>query len=66
MIQARNLEVILHVESFVDLELYVQEKNLTVSVDLGKEMEICFRQVDQFRLINLSIWRNTYEIASGQ
>jgi hypothetical protein len=66
MIQSRNLEVILHVESFSDLELYTQEKNLTISVDLGKEMEICFRQIDQFRLMNLSIWRNTYEIASGQ
>jgi len=66
MIQARNLQVILHVESFSDLELYVQEKDLTLSVDLGKEMEIGFRQIDQFRLMNLSIWRTTYEIASGQ
>lgn len=66
MVQARNLHVILHVESFSDLELYVQEKDLTLSVDLGKEMEIGFRQIDQFRLMNLSIWRTTYEIASGQ
>jgi hypothetical protein len=66
MIQARNLEVIIHVESFSDLELYVQEKNLTLSVDLGRDMEIGFRQIDQFRLMNLSIWRTTYEIASGQ
>ncbi len=66
MIQARNLPVILHVESFADMELYLHEKNLTVSVDLGKEMEVGFRQVDQFRLMNLSIWRTTYEIASGQ
>jgi hypothetical protein len=66
MIQARNLRIILHVESFSDLELYVHEKDLTLSVDLGKEMEIGFRQIDQFRLMNLSIWRTTYEIASGQ
>ena len=66
MVQARNLKVILHVESFEDLGLYVQEKNLTLSVDLGKEMEIGFRQIDQFRLMNLGIWRTTYEIASGQ
>ena len=66
MIQDRNLPIILHVESFAELELYVDEKDLTVSVDLGKDMEICFRQVDQFRLMNLSIWRTTYEIASGQ
>jgi hypothetical protein len=66
MVQARNLQVILHVESFSDLELYLQEKDLTLSVDLGKEMEIGFRQIDQFRLMNLSIWRTTYEIASGQ
>jgi hypothetical protein len=66
MVQARNLHVTLHVESFSDLELYVQEKDLTLSVDLGKEMEIGFRQIDQFRLMNLSIWSTTYEIASGQ
>lgn len=66
IIQAQNLQVILHVESFSDLELYVHEKNLTLSVDLGKEMEIGFRQIDQFRLMKLSIWRTTYEIASGQ
>lgn len=62
----RKLAIVLHVDSFSDLELYVHEKNLTLSVDLGKEMEIGFRQIDQFRLINLSIWRNQYAIASGQ
>jgi hypothetical protein len=66
IIDYRKLTTILHVDSFSDLELYVHEKNLTLSVDLGKEMEIGFRQIDQFRLINLSIWRNTYAIASGQ
>lgn len=66
LIEHRKLDVILHVDSFADLELYVHEKNLTLSVDLGKEMEIGFRQIDQFRLINLSIWRTNYEIASGQ
>jgi hypothetical protein len=66
MVQARSLKVILHVESFEDLGLYVQEKHLTLSVDLGKEMEVGFRQIDQFRLMNLGIWRTTYEIASGQ
>ena len=66
LIEYRKLQVILHAESFADLELYVGEKNLTLSVDLGKEMEVGFRQIDQFRLINLSIWRTTYEIASGQ
>lgn len=66
MIDYRKLPVVLHVDSFAELEMYVGEKDLTLSVDLGKEMEIGFRQIDQFRLINLSIWRTTYEIASGQ
>lgn len=65
-VQERNLQVILHVDSFSDLELYVREKNLTLSVDLSKDMEIGFRQIDQSRLMNLSIWRTKYEIASGQ
>lgn len=66
LIEARDLQVSLHVESFSELELYVQDKTLNLSVDLGKEMEIGFRQVDQFRLMNLRIWRTSYEIASGQ
>lgn len=65
-IQERNLQVILHVDSFSDLELYVREKNLTLSVDLSKDMEIGFRQIDQSRLMNLSIWRWKYETAAGQ
>ncbi len=65
-IQERELQVILHVDSFADLELYVREKNLTLSVDLSKEMEIGFRQIDQARLMNLRIWRMTYETAVGQ
>lgn len=66
MIQERNLQVIIHVESFSELELYVSEKNLILSVDLGKEMEVAFRQVDHSRLMNLSFWRMTHEVASGQ
>jgi hypothetical protein len=65
-IDDKKIPVILHVSSFADLELYVQEKNLTISVDLGREMETGYRKIDQLRLINLSIWRPTYEIASGQ
>lgn len=66
MIDYRKLPVVLHVDSFSDLELYVHEKNLTLSVDLGKEMQIGFRQIDQFRLMSLDIWRKNYAIASGQ
>lgn len=65
-VEDRKIPVILHVSSFTDLELYVQEKNLTISVDLGREMETGYRKIDQLRLINLSIWRPSYEIASGQ
>ena len=65
-IGARNLQVILHVDSFSEVELYVHEKNLTLSVDLGKEVEMGFRQIDQNRLTNLRIWRMNYESASGQ
>jgi hypothetical protein len=66
VIGARNLQVILHVDSFSEVELYVHEKNLTLSVDLGKEVEMGFRQIDQARLTNLRIWRMNYESASGQ
>ncbi len=66
MIQERNLKVVLHVESFSDLELYVHEKNLSLSIDLGKEMELGFRRIDQNRLLNLNVWRKNYASVAGQ
>ena len=66
MVQELNIPVILHVDSFSDLELYVREKNLTLSVDLGRELESGFRKIDQARLQNLSIWRNLNETFAGQ
>lgn len=62
----RNLQVILHADSFKELELYVREKNLTLSVDLGNEMEMGFRQIDHSRLFNLRLWRMNNEITIGQ
>ena len=66
MVQYRNLQVIVHVETFKDLELYVQEKNLILSVDLGRDFESSFRKIDQSRLSNLRIWRISNESATGQ
>lgn len=66
MIQERLLPVVLHVESFTDLNLYVHEKNLTLSVDLGRDMECSFRKIDQSRLSSLSIWRKNHETLAGQ
>lgn len=66
MVQYRNLQVIVHVETFKDLELYVQEKNLILSVDLGRDFETSFRKIDQSRLSNLRIWRISNESATGQ
>jgi hypothetical protein len=64
--QEHSIEVILQVNSFSELDLYNREKNLTLSVDLGKELEISFRQIDQNLLFNLSIWRNGHESAAGE
>jgi hypothetical protein len=66
IIRMRNLQVVLHVESFFELEFYMQEKSLTMSADLGKELEISFRQIDQSRLANLRFWRMNDETAVGQ
>lgn len=66
MIQQRLLPVVLHVDSFSDLQLYEHEKNLTLSVDLGREMECSFRKIDQARLSSLSIWRKNHETSAGQ
>ncbi len=66
IVQVRNLQVIVHSNSFAELEHFTFDKNLKLSVDLGHEMEISFRQIDQDRLSNLTIWKNLYESASGQ
>ncbi len=66
LVHQRHLEVIIHVNSFAELEKFPLEKNLHLSIDLGKEMEISFRQIDQVRLSNLSLWKSSYESASGQ
>lgn len=66
VVSQRDLQVILHADSFKELELYVREKNLTLSVDLGNEMEMSFRQIDHSRLFNLRLWRMNHEITTGQ
>jgi len=66
LVQYRNLQVILHAETFKDLELYVHEKNLILSVDLGRDFETSFRKIDQSRLCNLRIWRMCNESVTGQ
>jgi hypothetical protein len=65
-IHQRLLPVVIHVDSFSDLGLYVREKNLTLSVDLQREMESGFRKMDLIRLQNLSIWRPQNATAAGQ
>jgi len=66
LILKRHLKVIVHSSSFFELEKFIFDKNLHLSVDLGHEMENGFRQIDQVRLSNHPIWKNLYESASGQ
>jgi hypothetical protein len=61
IIQARQLEVIIHLNSILDSEHFILEKNLNLSADLGKDIEIGFRQIDQKRISNLKIWRSPNE-----
>ncbi len=66
IIQARQLEVIIHLDSILESDLFVHEKNLNLSADLGKEVEVGFRQIDQSRLSNLKFWKRNYENIARQ
>lgn len=50
LIDRRNLETVLHASNFREALSLSDEKDVSISVDLTKEVEIGFRKIDQDRL----------------
>ncbi len=61
LIDARNLDVYLHAESFEESLNLDLDENLKFSLDLSFEIESGFRQVDQSKLKGMKIWRKLNE-----
>lgn len=55
LIQEKNLEVILHVESLEEIKGFQNERHLTVSIDLGHEVKKGIREVDQKKLSEFKV-----------
>jgi hypothetical protein len=66
LVEEKQLEVHLHLESFAELEAITPERNLCLSLDLGRDVEKSFRSVDQDRLLKLRKWRKGNEATIGQ
>ena len=66
LVDTNNLEVYLHAESFEQALFVNLDKDTRLSVDLTKEVENGFRQVDQDRIKNMRIWRSLNENSLGQ
>lgn len=64
IIEERKLDVYLHAESFAEAEIYISEKDLLLSIDVTKEVEVSYRNIDQKRLRDMRIWRKLNEITS--
>jgi len=66
IINERELFVHLHTQSASDFDIIHNQKNLSLSFDLGPEVEDSFRTINQGKLSALKLWRGKYETAAGQ
>ncbi len=64
IIEARNLKVFLHAETLAEASQLMLNDEVEVSVDLGSEVEVHFRQVDQEKLKKSPFWRNVHAHSS--
>ena len=61
MIEARNLDVYIHADSFEETLSLESTAGLKLSIDLTSEVEVGFRTVDQEKLKRMKIWRSNNE-----
>ncbi len=64
IIEERKLDVYLHADSFAEAEVYINDKDLLISVDVTKEVEESYRNIDQKKLKAMRFWRKLNEITS--
>lgn len=61
IIEARHLEVYLHANSLSEAIEIPTDRDIKVSVDLTREVEVGFRFVDQNQLRHMKIWNRVHE-----
>lgn len=61
IIEARNLEVYIHAESFEEAKVFQDQEGIKLSIELSPEVESGFRKIDQDKLKRMKIWRRLYE-----
>ncbi|MGE3608159.1 MAG: hypothetical protein AB7I27_01130 [Bacteriovoracaceae bacterium] len=57
IIEARSLEVVLHVDSIIDLYQLMEQEEISISFDLGEEFQLGYRQMNLDKIKKLQIWR---------
>lgn len=66
MIDRRNLDVYLHAETIEETLFLNFGPEVKLSLDLSKEIEKSYRNVDQEKLKTMKIWRRINESSAGQ
>ena len=61
MIENRKLEIFIHADSFSEIGKMSTLDQVTLSVDLGFEVENSYRSIDQERLKKMRIWKGKNE-----
>lgn len=62
----KNLRIFLHTETLAEAARFAGTEGIELSLDLGRDVEISFRQVDQDKLRNDKFWRKFNENTAGQ
>ncbi len=60
MIENRGLEVFLHADNFAEIGRVVSLDEVSLSVDLSREVEKAYRSVDQERLSKMRILKGIH------
>jgi hypothetical protein len=66
LIEEKNLDVYLHADSFEQTLFMNLAQEIKLSLDLTKEIEQSYRNVDQEKLGHMKIWRRLNESFAGQ
>jgi hypothetical protein len=61
MVENRRLEIFIHADSFSEIGKIATLDDVTLSVDLGFEVESSYRSIDQDRLKKMRIWKGKNE-----
>lgn len=66
LIDAKDLDVYLHAETFEETIFINRAQDIKLSIDITSEVEKSYRSVDQDKLKQMKIWRRLNENSTGQ